>query len=219
MIATVLAGLMAVQVHAEPGWQMTLDGNGLPVVMLKGTPVLTIAAPFWAQDWKWAACDWRREPAAPGTGSATVFHGTIPALGVEIRSTVRLPAAATMVSTSAVTFSREMTGVIGGGYEFHLDTASLAFGGKTFEPVLADDRRSIVWDCGDFGRVTIEFEPALAALYFEKGQKHIVRAFFVPTDITPGTTAVVMTLRLPAGAVYSLVFGTPMLSHWFILTR
>ena len=76
------------------------------------------------------------------------------------------------------------SGVMGGGIVFKFDPA--LFSGEMGEPVLLPDNSGWSWGNAQGRRIEMRFEPALASVYFEPGDKSEVRAFFYKNTIKPG---------------------------------
>src|SRR5262249_13274564 len=83
---------------------------------------------------------------------------------------------------------------IGGGMSFKLNIAS--FSAPLGEPHLLAGNRG--WAGGKAGgpRMELRFDPPLAAVYFERGQKNEVRAYFYHNAVPEGQRRYTATLTL-----------------------
>ncbi|GAB6139457.1 hypothetical protein JCM14076_01860 [Methylosoma difficile] len=74
---------------------------------------------------------------------------------------------------------------IGFGIEYKFQLDSPTFPSKAQPPELLPDNQGWQWQTPNGESVTVKFSPAPAKLYFEKGQKSLIRALFF-TDIKKG---------------------------------
>jgi hypothetical protein len=84
--------------------------------------------------------------------------------------------------------------VIGGGISFRFDLAS--FGAELGEPALLPGERGWSWGRPGASGVEMRFDPPLAAVYFERGQKSEVRGFFYKGEIPRGRRRHTATLSV-----------------------
>ena len=88
-----------------------------------------------------------------------------------------------------------MTDVIGGGISFKFDLAT--FGSRMGDPELLPDNRGWRWGANAGNGIEMRFDPPLASVNFERGQKSEIRAFFYAGEIPQGNKTFTATLTIP----------------------
>ena len=83
---------------------------------------------------------------------------------------------------------------MGGGIIFRFDLAT--FGAEFGDPELLAGNRGWGWGRRGGNRVEMRFEPALAAVYFERGRKSEIRAFFYQGEVPQGKRRYLATLSV-----------------------
>jgi hypothetical protein len=76
------------------------------------------------------------------------------------------------------------TSVISGGISFKLDREKL--GAERGEPELLTGNRAWRWGRPGATQREMRFDPPIASVYFERGRKSEVRAFFYAGDVAQG---------------------------------
>jgi len=181
---------------AAAEWEMRLTDKGAVEVLHNRAPVVVSDYLFWGANWKWAGL---KAHLGEPQGGATPLAGTVDALKLKVDAAITSPAPNALVFAYRLDAAEEMKGVTGGGLEFNLRLDSASFARPPGEPVLLDGDRGWKWPAAEGQAVTVSFDPPLAKVYFERGQKNKVRAMFVAEDLAKGEKKIVMTVALPAG--------------------
>ena len=190
-----LCALSAPGSHAATRWTSSLDGaTGLPTLDAAGGPAVSPSYAFWAANWRFAGMAIKQESPTPGTYLAT---GTSPLLGMTMKTqATRRPEGGWAVD---FTFQSGSSGDTAGsgGIVFRLrpDVWSAVLG----DPVLLPDNRGWRWGRDGGPQEEVRFDRPLAALYFEKGNKTELRAFFFQDKLPPGEYKVHATWEFKGG--------------------
>lgn len=177
-------------------WEIAADEHALFQITHQGAPVVRTEYAFWGAKWAWTGVPVKTAPAAEGTS----FTGEVSALKVKLNGTIKKAAENRLVWTYELTATQPLTGIIGGGVEFRLALDSPSFGGKSGDPVLLENNSGWKWEPLVGQAVEVQFTGTLAQLYFERGNKNQIRAFFLGENVEAGTRQFTMTVSLPAGA-------------------
>jgi hypothetical protein len=188
--------LMATVSLADDGWRARVTDEVGVEVSRHGTPVIEGHYVFWGKDWSWAGAKMKLDEA---TGGETTFTGAVGALGFDVKGVVSSPVEGQLQMIWKVNAKRDLKDVIGGGLELNLDRKSPALGKNASDPELLDDNGGIRWQVDDGEIILIEFPEPLANLYFERGNKGVVRVMFLGGDIQRGEHVIRMKVALPAG--------------------
>jgi len=148
----------------------------------------------WAADWKFAGVNAQlgapQGDKLPVTGQIanlkTAIDGSIDRSGGKLAYRLGFQTAEPQAKT------------IGVCLEWHLKLEAEGIDG---EPEVLADNRGWKWDFGGGQQVQVLFEPAAAAVYFERGNKHTLRGYFFQGDIPAGRRDIAMTVILPNGTV------------------
>lgn len=170
------------------------DRSGLPVLERGGSPVVTSSFTFWGNNWSWTHTQTAFTVTAPYSYSLT---GENKSLDFDLNAEIRKEDEQTLVWDFSLDAHSALQGVMGGGIVFKFDPAT--FTGEMGEPVLLADNRGWSWGSAQGRRIEMRFDPALAHLYFERGNKAELRAFFYKDAITPGTQRIKATLSTSSG--------------------
>ena len=172
-------------------WNASLnDSNGLPAITMGGGNALTSSFLFWGKDWSYAYFDPKFKVEAPGQYA---LHGTNQDLGFSLDAKV------SKVSDHQITWDillnarTDRKNVIGGGIEFNLDLDNHRK--ELGDPQILPDKSGWVWG-KDSNRIEFRLDPKPANLYFEMGNKNVIRAFFYSGSIPAGKTRFQATLSL-----------------------
>jgi hypothetical protein len=165
--------------------------QGLPSLSRGGTAALTSAYVFWGKSWAFSDQQTTFKLNAPFDYSIT---GKNPGLDFDLAAHVRKESARQMQWDFDLNARSPLAGIIGGGISFRFDIAT--FGPELGEPELLPGNLGWAWGRAGSNRVEMRFDHPLAAVYFERGQKNEVRAFFYKDKITSGRQHYVATLSL-----------------------
>lgn len=183
-------------VAAAVDWEVRVGDDVSVEILCSQSPVVAANYVFWGADWKYAGAQMKLDPSRPGRKT---FSGQVGGLGLEVKGEVVELAANKLRYTWNIEAQRDLTGIVGGGLEFRLVLDSPSLGKETPEPVLLDGNRGWSWRVSPKGPIAVEFDKAIANVYFERGNKGQIRAMFVGANVPKGIQAVSMTVTLPAG--------------------
>ena len=177
-------------------WEVRATGQATVAVSCDQAPVASANYVFWGPRWKWAGARLALGKAADGKQP---FSGSVPALGLELGGSIDSPAPNQLRYAWTIAASRALEGIIGGGIEFRLVLDSPSLGGTARPPELLPNHTGWTWEVAPGDRLVATFAEPIANVYFERGQKHTIRAMFLGSDVPKGTRTVAMTLTLPRG--------------------
>ncbi|NQT17847.1 MAG: glycosyl hydrolase family 5, partial [Planctomycetes bacterium] len=193
---SILVSLAITSLTAASEWEVRATNDAGVAVSCQHAPVVQAHYVFWGGNWKWVGA--RLELGEP-TDGGTAFSGAVSQLGLEIEGTIRSPAPNQLQTTWRIEAEKPLQGIIGGGLEFNLVLDAPSLPAKLPDPVLLENDKGWQWQVDRRGPITVEFDEPLAQLYFERGQKHQLRALFVGPEVAKGTRTVTMTVTLPQG--------------------
>ena len=182
---TVIGLLCAVVGHgacAAPLWTSSLDeASGLPTLEAGGERAVAPGYAFWGDNWRWAPMSVKVDALAPGSWQAS---GADKALGLTLKTRVARLQEGGWTVDFAFDAGSGMANANGGGVVFRHDLAT--WGATMGEPELLPDNRGWRWGREGGPQEEVRFDPPLAAIYFEKGNKSQLRAFFFQDKVPPG---------------------------------
>lgn len=214
--AAVLIGLAILPLASHAAaWTVTVDEqNGLPTLTRGGGPAMKSKFNFWGPDWSWTGLSGSFKVDGPYRYSLTANNK---ALDFDLTAAIQKPSAQTLTWTFDLQAHSKQRNVEGGGMMFLFDPTLIA--GEMGDPVLLGDNRG--WSWGKDGQgpyIEMRFEPALAKVYFERGDTSEVRAFFYKDTIAPGSLQVKAVLKVSGdvslGQTASERFGLADPSTW-----
>ncbi len=212
----VLVSLSAARSAAAAEWEVRINPAAAVEIQCKNAPAVRSHYVFWGENWKFAGANVR---VVQGTGREKTLAGEVRALDLKISGTVDSPAANELRFTWNLEAQRDLEGITGGGLEFNLALDSRALGPKRAEPALLEGNRGWKWPAGGSGGVTVRFDPPLADVYFERGQKRQIRAMLVGKRLAKGAHRVTMTVTLPQGGAVGKTlderYGPEETARWF----
>ncbi|HSV72457.1 MAG TPA: hypothetical protein VLH79_01710 [Chthonomonadales bacterium] len=199
-VAPAAGGAAPPVIELEPG----VGPERLFVLRADSAEILTATPQFWGPQWRWAGVGVRAQPRRPD--GTLPLQWSVDDLGVtgdvEVRAepaglswSWRLTAARDMLDGPADEPGRRAHG----GITFVLNLGSAGRRGCAAEPVLREDRRGWSWEALPGRRVAVTFSEPLEALYFERGQTHVIRASFWSAGVRAGERRIDMRVDLPAG--------------------
>ena len=173
-------------------WTTNVDQrNGLPALSKGGASAMSSNFVFWGKNWAWAGLSEEFKVVAPYEYSIV---GTDQALNFALTGRIRKASNQQLVWEFDLDARNATTDVIGGGIDFALDLTS--FGSELGEPELLPDNRGWSWGRSEGARVEMRFDPPMAAVYFERGNKSEIRAFFYKGEVPEGHRHYVATLNV-----------------------
>ena len=191
--ASWLVALLAVPALAwsSSEWTVSVDEqNGLPSVSRGGGPAMQARFDFWGGDWSWTGFGTAFKVNAP---YRYTLNGKNPQLDFELAAEITQPQPQTLSWAFDLDAHSLKRGVMGGGMVFRFDPA--LFSQQMGEPQLLPGNRGWSWGTAT-RRIELRFEPALAKVYFERGDTSEIRAFFYTDPIEPGRQQIKATLNL-----------------------
>lgn len=208
-----LVCLLSSQVYAA-AWTTNVDErSGLPGLSKSGVTAMSSNFVFWGNNWAWANLSKEFKVTAPYEYSIV---GTDQALNFALTARVGKKSNQQLVWDFDLDARNATTDVIGGGIDFALDFAS--FGSELGEPELLPDNRGWSWGRSEATRIEMRFDPPVAAVYFERGNKSDIRAFFYKGEIPEGHRHYVATLNVSGdvavGPTTTERFGLDNVSMW-----
>ena len=180
---------------ATTRWTSTLDeATGLPTLEAGGGRADNPSYGFWADNWRWAGMSVKFDTLAPGSYQTS---GAAKLLGLTMKThAVQLPEGGWSVDF-AFDGGSGVADARGGGIVFRLDQAT--WNATMGEPVLLPDNRGWRWGRDGGPQEEVRFDRPLAAVYFEKGDKSQLRAFFFQDKVPPGELKVHATWQYKGG--------------------
>lgn len=181
---------------AAAEWEVRATDAAAVTISCGQMPVVRSHYAFWGENWKWAGAQLKLDESK---GAETTLSGEVSQLGLKIEGTIRSPAANRLSYTWRIEAQQELQGIVGGGLEFNLVLDAPSLPAKLPEPTLLANNKGWQWQVDRQGPITVEFDEPPAQLYFERGQKHQLRALFVGPNVAKGVHTVTMTVTLPQG--------------------
>ncbi len=178
-------------------WSVNVRPNSNIEIWYKGVPIISSSTLFWGQKWKFAGANFK--PVAGEQGHHR-FVGEVRDLKLRILADMEAARPNVIQMELLVQAAEEMAGVIGGGWQWNLKLDSPALGGRVSAPELLPNDRGWTWHVGQGQAITLRFEEAAPKVYFERGQKSMIRTFLVSDRIERGSRRFGVTLELPEGA-------------------
>jgi hypothetical protein len=177
-----LAGWLFSCVAFSATWTVSVDArHGLPTISRSGAIALSSGFAFWGKNWAWAGQRMEFKVTGPFEYTAS---GTNRDLNFHLLNRARRTSNQQFVWEFDFDAPSTASDVIGGGISFRFNLE--AFGVELGEPELLPDNRGWVWGRAGGSRVDMRFDPPMASVYFERGQKREVRAFFYKGEVPKG---------------------------------
>jgi len=196
-------------------WAAGVDEqHGLPTLSRGGVPALSGAFAYWARNWSWAGQPTEFKVDGP---FAYALHGRNAALDFDLTARITRSSERQLTWEFDLDARHSLTDVVGGGLVFSFDLAD--FAAVLGEPQLLADNRGWSWGRAGATRIELRFEPALPAVYFERGNKSEVRAFFYHERVPQGRQHYVATFTVSGDVVLRPTgterFGPADYASWF----
>lgn len=196
------------------GWLASVDERtGLPLLSHGGSQPVTSSFAFWGGNWAWADTRLGLEVAGP---FRYVLKGQNKSQDFDLAADIRREDERRLAWHFRLDARSPRADVIGGGMVFKFDLAGS--GAEMGEPVILPDNQGWRWGREGGRRIEMRFEPALASVYFERGNKAELRAFFFKGAIAPGRLEHTATLTVSGdvalGPTTSERFGLADAASW-----
>jgi hypothetical protein len=180
-------------------WSVSVDErSGLPTLSKGGNVALSSAFVFWRADWVFADEQTELKVRAPFEYS---IAGKNQPLNFDLAGRVTKASDRQLVWEFDFDAHSASSRVVGGGISFTFDLAD--FGSELGEPELLPANIGWAWGRAGGSRIEMRFDHALAAVYFERGQKSEIRAFLYKDEIPQGRRRYVATLSVSGNIVLS----------------
>jgi hypothetical protein len=188
----VLAAYLLPNVAFAVSWTISVDeAEGLPTISKGGASALSSSFAFWGKNWSWANQQAEFKVLAPFKYGVA---GKNRALNFDLVSGIRKSSSQQLIWNFDLNASTTTSEVIGGGITFKFDLAR--FGPELSDPELLPGNRGWAWGRAGRNRAEMRFDPPMAAVYFERGKKSEVRAFFYQDEVPVGQRRHVATLSV-----------------------
>src|SRR5262245_52333234 len=176
-------------------WIASVDHReGLPAVSIGGATALSSNFVFWRKDWAWSGLSTNFNVLS--TFSYTV-DGKNQGLNFDLHARVNKTSERQLAWAFDLDARSATPDAIGGGMTFRFSLAR--FGDQLGEPELLPDNRGWAWGKAGGARMEMRFDPPLATVYFERGQKSEIRAYFYFREVPQGQRRYAATLTLSGG--------------------
>jgi hypothetical protein len=195
-------------------WVASIDQrNGLPAVSIGGAVAVTSDFVFWKKNWVFSHLATQFNVFAPFRyGVAAKNQG----LNFDLNARIGKDSDRQLAWTFELDVRSTTPDAIGGGMSFKLNIAS--FSAQLGEPELLADNRGWAWGKAGGARMEMRFDPPLAAVHFERGQKSEVRAYFYHNAVPEGQRRYTATLTLAGnmaiGSTLAERYGPDNSSEW-----
>jgi Cellulase (glycosyl hydrolase family 5) len=184
-----LACLLSTSAYAA-SWTASVDQrNGLPLVSVSGATALSSDFVFWRKNWVWADIATDFKVVAPFEYRVV---GKNQSLNFDLTARVTKSWNRQLVWHFDLDARNTTREIIGGGISFQFDLPNL--GSILGEPELLPGNRGWTWGRTEGRRVEMRFDPPMAMVYFERGIKSEIRAFFYQGEVLQGQRRYTATL-------------------------
>lgn len=172
------------------------ERHGLPAISWGRANALSSTLVFWGKNWAWTEAHAEFRVTAPYEYSVVAKNKT---LKFDLTSRIRKLTNQQLRWEFDLTAHDTASDVIGGGIAFKFDLA--AFGSELGEPELLPANRGWTWGRARTNKMEMRFDPPMASVYFERGQKSEIRAFFYKGEIARGQRRHIATLSISGDMV------------------
>jgi hypothetical protein len=170
--------------------------NNLFSVENKSLPLITTKYISWTENWKWSNIKLNVEEKLDGKGSyaGSTFTGKLPKLDVDF--TGQLSILKNELTWDYVWLKRtDRPNAKGIGIEFKFNKDSPFFAADSNFPEILGEKKGWRWINAKGHKVELTFNPPPSDIYYEKGKKNIIRAFFF-NGVQRGKSANKMQLKI-----------------------
>ncbi len=152
----------------------------MPVLTRDSRDAMTASYAFWDKGWLWASHSSNFKITAPSQYSVT---GNNKMLDFDLIGKITVPSSNQLLWEIDLDTRSTKTDARGGViFKFDLNT----FGKEMGEPQLLPNNQGWIWGKEGGSRVEMRIEPSVPTLYFERGNKSELRAFFFDGPIETG---------------------------------
>lgn len=188
LVCTALLTL-ATAAQAAP-WTVSVDErNGLPTIAVGGASAMVPEFVFFGRNWTWAGTSANFRVVGPFDYAMT---GQNAVLGLDLRETIRKTSERQLKFELEIEARQSQSNIIGGGISFGFD---LSKGARDLgEPELLPGNAGWAWGRAQSARIEVRFDPPPASIFFERGSKSEIRAYFYGSEIPQGVRHTVVTV-------------------------
>lgn len=181
---------LATAAQAAP-WTVSVDErNGLPTIAIGGASAVVPEFVFFGRNWSWAGTSATFRVVGPFDYAMTAQND---ALGLDMRGTIRRRSERQLRFELDIEARQSQANIIGGGLSFGFD---LPKGARDLgEPELLPGNAGWAWGRPQSARIEVRFDPPPASVFFERGSKSEIRAYFFGSEIPQGARRTVMTVE------------------------
>jgi len=195
-------------------WTVSVNENdGLPIVTKGGAKAISATYAFWGANWKWADQHSVLKVIAPFEYAVVGKNQT---LNFGLAGRIWKPTNNQLIWEFDLNAHDTVPDAIGGGMVFMFDLA--AFGQELGTPELLPNNQGWVWGRPGKDRIEMRFDPPLASVYFERGRKEEIRAFFYKGRIPAGqrrhTAVMNLSGDMQIGPTVGERFGVADVATW-----
>lgn len=169
--------------------QLSVDETtGLPQLSSGGGNMLKSNFSFWGPNWGWTPT---KSTLTGNRKQGYQLAVTNKPLDFDMAVDIK-PGVNTLVWQGTLTARKAVANAIGGGMIFRFDLG--AFGAAMGDPEILPGNAGWRWGKTPETSIEMRFQPALARVFFEMGNKSQLRAFFFDRSIAPGQQHYTLTL-------------------------
>lgn len=185
------ATLMHTPAARAAPWTVSIDErNGLPTLAIGGATAMTPEFVFFGRNWSWAGTSATFRVVGPLDYAITAQTA---ALGLDMRGTIRRESERRLKFELEIDARQPQSNIIGGGISFGFD---LSKGARDLgEPELLPGNAGWAWGRRQSTRIEVRFDPPPASVFFERGSKAEIRAYFFGSEIPQGARRTVVTIE------------------------
>ncbi|MBL8328766.1 MAG: hypothetical protein JNJ71_07925 [Rubrivivax sp.] len=173
-------------------WTLQIDDQtGLPQLNKGGGPGMNAQWAFWGANWAWADFTPVLRNTAP---LQYTLEGRSGALDTRLNAQIQRTTPQQLSGSFTWEAASQRSPAIGGGWSVRFDLANHA--AEMGEPELLPQNQGWVWGKPGGTRVEVRFEPALASIHFERGNRNEIRAFFYNGSVAAGRLSHTLTVKV-----------------------
>ena len=182
--------LPAAWAQAAP-WTVSIDEqHGLPTIAVGGASAMVPQFAFFGRNWSWANTSPSFKIVGPFDYAMSAQNT---ALAFELHGTIRRPSERQLRYELDMDVRTAQSNIIGGGISFGFD---LARGARDLgEPELLAGNAGWAWGRRGSTGVEVRFDPPLHQVFFERGAKSEIRAYFFGSVAPQGVRHYVVTVE------------------------
>ena len=191
------------------------SNNGLFQVSGEDGILVTSKYVGWQKGWRW---DW--PDVKPAISQLEQKRYTLNFHNQGVRSVVDIERHNTQIEyTYRFNFNKSIPNTIGGGIEFNLDLKSQMRNHAAKEPKLLPDNKGWIWEFEPGKKIQVSFPNSVANVYFEQGNKSIIRVMLFSDKIMKGSKKTSMVIDVPRHSLKTFFNNNSESLHSFWLKK